>query len=193
MPYKSQPVLTIEAIKKMQEYNLLDDMPYMCTWEIGYIWFSMIYPDIKFHNSIIPEAYNQPTFLEYLGFNESIAFEIFYNVRNTGTPTREKLMDAAKNYINSVDSKNTQNWAAVNSLVAKSVMDTMGLIDPVKEEVSKLYEAFQRSPLVFQRYFDENHDKNFENLKLVDFVQELLYRRMQKLMTLNNAALQYLP
>lgn len=102
-------------------------------------------------------------------------------------------MDTAKKYIVSVNSKNIQNWAAVDSLAAKSVMDAMGLISSVKKEVSKLYEAFQWSPLVFQHYFDENHDKNFENLKLVDFVQELLYRRMQKLMTLNKAALQYLP
>lgn len=191
MPYKPELVLTAEAIKKMQEYHLLNDSAHMSNWEIQSIWFPMIYPDIKFHDGVIPEAYNQPSFVEYLGFNESAAIQIFYNV--IGSPTRQNLMNAAKAYINSVNSNSNQNWATVGSFLANLVMEDMGLIDPVKKEVNKLYEAFQRSPLVFQRYFDENHDKNFENLKLVDFVYELLYQRMQKLMTLNEAALQYLP
>lgn len=89
MLYRSQPVLTVEAIKEMQEYHLLGNKPYMYNWGIDSIWFPMIYPDIKFHDHIIPEAYNQPTFHEYLGFHESTSFEIFYNVINTGSPTRQ--------------------------------------------------------------------------------------------------------
>lgn len=191
MPYKPELVLTAKAIKKMQEYHLLDDSADISNWEIQPIWFPMIYPDIKFHDGVIPKAYNQASFVEYLGFNESATIQVFYNV--IGSPTRQNLMNSAKTYINSVNSNSTKNWATVGSFLANLVMEDMGLIDPVKEEVNKLYEAFQRSPLVFQRYFDENHDKNFENLKLVDFVYELLYQRMQKLMTLNEAALQYLP
>lgn len=191
MPYKPELVLTAEAIKKMQEYHLLDDSTHKKNWEIRLIWFPMIYPNIKFHDSVIPKAYNQISFVEYLGFNESATIQIFYNV--IGSPTRQNLMNSAKTYINSVNSISTKNRATVGSFLANLVMEDMGLIDPVKEEVNKLYEAFQRSPLVFQHYFDENHDKNFENLKLVDFVYELLYQRMQKLMTLNETALQYLP
>lgn len=193
MPYRSKPVLTVEAVQKLQQYGILNDSPDMYNWEIQSIWFPMIYPNIKFYDGIIPKAYNQPMLIIYLGFNETVAYQIFYKVVNNGTPTRRKLMYSVKAYINSVNSNSTQNWASIGSLLANSVMEDMGLIEPVREEVNKLYEAFQRSPLVFQRYFDENHDKNFENLKLVDFVQELLYQRMQKLMALNKAALQYLP
>lgn len=193
MAYKSEPVLTDEVINKLQKYHLLNDSPDAWNWGIQPIWFPMIFPDIKFYDGIIPKVYNQLTFVIYLGFDEPSAFEISYNVVNIGSPTRENIMGAVKQYINSVNSTNPQSWASPGSLLANSVMEDMGLIEPVREEVNKLYEAFQRSPLVFQRYFDENHDKNYENLKLVDFVQELLYQRMQKLMSLNKAALQYLP
>lgn len=95
-------------------------------------------------------GYNQPTFVIYLGFNEPTAFEIFYKVVNHTTPTRKNLMDSVKTQVNSVNSSSTHNWASVGSLLANSVMKDMGLIESVKEEVNKLYEAFQRSPLVFQ-------------------------------------------
>ena len=193
MPYDPEPVLTDEAIYKLQKYHLLSDSPEACKWEIEPIWFDMIYPDIKFYDGIIPEVYNQLVFVIYLGFKISTSFEIFYDlVYYDSPPTKEKIMSTVKQHINLVNSNNRHNWACPDSLLADSVMEDMGLIEPVREEVNKLYEAFQRSSVVFQRYFDENHDKNFENLKLVDFVQELLYRRMQKLMSLNRAALQYL-
>ena len=194
MVFKPEKVLTNEAITKLQKYNLLNDnLDDMANWKIQLIWFDMIFPYIKFYDGIIPETYNQPSFLIYLGFMDATAFEIFYKVIENGAPTKEKLMNFAKTHINVVYSNSNQNWASVGSLLANSLMEDMGLNEAVREEVNKLYEAFQRSPLVFQRYFDENHDKNFENLKLVDFVQELLYQRMQKLMALSKASVQYLP
>lgn len=195
MSYESEPVLTAEALNKLQKHRLLNDSPDVWNWRLQPIWFPMIYPDIKFYDGLIPKGFNQLTFVIYLGFDEPTAFEISYNVVNNygSPPTREKIMGAVKEYINSVNSDDPRNWASPGSPLANSVMANMGLVEPVREEVNKLYEAFQRSPLVFQRYFDENHDKNFENLKLVDFVLELLHQRMQKLMSLNKAALQYLP
>lgn len=77
-------------------------------------------------------------------------------------------------------------------MLAEAVMGEMDLIDQVKAEVTALYQLFQRNAGVFQRYFDENHDKNYENLKLVDFVIELQHQRMMKLMSLTQTALQYL-
>lgn len=194
MVFKPDKVLTNEAITKLQKYNLMNDsLDDMANWKIQPIWFDMIFPYIKFYNGIIPETYNQPSFLIYLGFMDETAFEIFYKVIENGAPTKEKLMNFAKTHINVVYSNSNQNWASVGSLLANSLMEDMGLNEAVREEVNKLYEAFQRSPLVFQRYFDENHDKNLENLKLVDFIQELLYQRMQKLMALSKVSVQYLP
>lgn len=77
-------------------------------------------------------------------------------------------------------------------MLAEMVMDEMDLIDSVKEEVNALYELFQRNAGIFQRYFDENRGKNYENLKLVDFVIELQHQRMMKLISLNQAALSLL-
>lgn len=77
-------------------------------------------------------------------------------------------------------------------MLAEVVMGEMDLIDQVKVEVTALYHLFQQNAGVFQRYFDENHDKNYENLKLVDFVIELQHQRMTKLMSLNQATLQFL-
>lgn len=81
---------------------------------------------------------NQPTFVICLGFNEPTAFEIFYKVVNHTTRTRKNLMDSVKTHANSVNSSSTQNWASVGSLLANSVMENMGLIESVKEEVNKL-------------------------------------------------------
>ena len=194
MATQNEEVFTIEAITKLKHYGIfteyIDD--FSC-WVTTGIWFPMEFPQLKFHDSKIPSAYNRPFFLIYLGFRAPVAFELFYKLANKSDTTRAKLMECVKVHINSVCSNSINNWVSADSLLANTVMEEVGLMDAIKAEVKQLYGAFQRSPLVFQRYFDENHDKSFENLKLVDFMQELVYQRMQKLMTLNEAALRYLP
>ena len=54
----------------------------------------------------------------------------------------------------------------------------MGLIDAIEADVNALYTLFHQNEGIFQRYFNENHDKNYQNLKLVDFIWELQYQRM---------------
>ena len=189
-----EEVLTIEAVKKLQYHGLLNEAPDdLGCWTTPGIWFPTIFPSCQFYSGKIPSVYNRPLFFVYLGFQAQIAYDLFYGMINTADPTRTKMMAIVKKHVNSVCAANTNNWVPVDSLLAEGVMEAVGLVDSVKEEVKELYQAFERSPLIFQRYFDENHDKNFENLKLVDFIQELVYRRMQKLMALNEAALRYLP
>lgn len=75
--------------------------------------------------------------------------------------------------------------APVGSLLADAVMEEMGMWNRFGEEFRKLHKAF---PALLWRTRDTA--KNFENLKLVDFVQELLEQRMQKLMALTKVFLQ---
>lgn len=110
----------------------------------------------------------------------------------TSNPTRISLLNRAKAHIKSKWATSSHNGAVPGTMLAEAVMGEMDLIDQVKAEVTALYQLFQRNAGVFQRYFDENHDKNYENLKLVDFVIELQHQRMMKLMSLTQTALQYL-
>lgn len=194
MAAETEEVFTSEAVTKMKHYGIFTEYieDFSC-WRITDIWFPMKLPLLKFHDNKIPSAYNQQFFLIYLGFKAQVAFDLFYKLSNKSDRTRAKLMECVKVHIDSVCSANINNWVSADIHLANTVMEVVGLVDAIKAEVKQLYEAFQRSPLVFQRYFDENHDKNFENLKLVDFMQELVYQRMQKLMALNEAALRHLP
>lgn len=183
-------VLTNDAVRKLQTYGLLghdiDDLAY---WKIQPIFYPMIFPHVRFHNGKIPGAYNMPTFLSYLGFSVPVAVRLYESVAETTNPTRINLLSRARAHIKSKWSTTNHYGAAVGTMLAEMVMDEMDLIDPVKAEVNVLYELFQRNAGIFQRYFDENHDKHYENLKLVDFVLELQHQRMTKLMSLNQAAL----
>lgn len=58
----------------------------------------------------------------------------------------------------------------MHSFLANKVMKKIELLDAVKNEVRKLEKMFKYSLLVFQKFFNENHNKNFETLKLVDFI-----------------------
>lgn len=193
MPLKLDEVLTIDAVSKLQKYGLIgENIDELAYWRVQPIFFPMIFPHIRFHNGKIPWAYNMPTFLSYLGFSVPVAVRLYQSVAETSDPTRITLLARAKAHIKSKWTASSHNGAVLGSLVAETVMGEMDLTDQVKAEVNALYQMFQRNPGVFQRYFDENHDKNFENLNLVDFVIELQHQRMMKLMSLNQTVLQYL-
>lgn len=188
-----EQVLTKDAAKKLQTYGLLShDFDDLSSWNIEPIFFPMIFPHIRFHNGKIPWAYNLPSFLSYLGFSDPATVRLYQSVAETMNPTRMNLLARAKAHINSKWSSTNHSGAVVGTMLAEMVMDEMDLIDSVKEEVNALYELFQRNAGTFQRYFDENRGKNYENLKLVDFVIELLHQRMTKLLSLNQATLTFL-
>lgn len=187
-----EEVLTTDAVKKLKTYSLLcHDMDDLSCWNIGPIFFPMIFPHIRFHGKI-PWAYNLPSFFSYLGFSHPATVRLYQSVAETTNPTRVNLLARAIAHIRSKWSSTNHSGAAVGTMLAELVMDEMDLIDSVKEEVNALYELFQRNAGIFQRYFDENHSKNYENLKLVDFVIELLHQRMTKLISLNQAAVSLL-
>lgn len=186
-------VLTKDAAKKLQTYGLLThDLDDLSSWNIEPIFFPMIYPHIRFHNGKIPWAYNLPSFLSYLGFSDPATVRLYQSVAETTHPTMLNLLARARAHIKSKWSSTNHSGAVVGTMLAEMVMEEMDLIDPFKEEVNALYELFQRNAGIFQRYFDENRGKNYENLKLVDFVIELQHQRMTKLLSLNHAALSFL-
>lgn len=188
-----EEVLTADAVKKLQTYGLLShDMDDLSCWNIEPIFFPMVFPHIRFHNGKIPWAYNLPSFLSYLGFTDPATVRLYQSVAEMTNPTRMNLLARARAHIKSKWSSTNHSGAAVGTMLAEMVMDEMDLIDSVKEEVNALYELFQRNAGIFQRYFDENRGKNYENLKLVDFVIELQHQRMMKLISLNQAALSLL-
>lgn len=193
MPHILDEVLTTDAVRKLQKNDLLseniDDLAY---WKIQPTLFPMIFPHIRFHNGKIPWAYNMPTFLSYLGFSVPVAVRLYQSVAEMSNPTRTSLLERAKAHIKSKWASSNYNGAVPGSMLAEAVMGEMDLIDQVKAEVTALYHLFLHNASVFQRYFDANHDKNYENLKLVDFIIELQHQRMMKLMSLNQAAIQYL-
>lgn len=195
MATDSEEVLTVEAIRKLKHHKIFigDPDEILGCWTAPRIWIPSIFPSLGFHHGKLPSRYDRPVFLVYLGFRAQVAFDLFFNLADKIVPSRLKLMESVKTHISSVCSASVNNWAPVDSLLADTVMEEVGLLEVIKDEVRELHRAFERSPLVFQRYFDENHDKNYENLKLVDFMQELVHQRMQKLMALNEAALRYLP
>lgn len=186
-------VLTSDAVTKLQTYGLLShDIDDLENWNIEPIFFPTIFPHIRFHNGKIPWAYNMPSFLSYLGFSVPIALRLYHSVAETTYPTRINLLARARGHIKTKWLTTNHHGAMVGTMLAEMVMDEMDLIEPVKAEVNALYELFQRNAGIFQRYFDENHNKHYENLKLVDFVIELQYQRMTKLMSLNQAVHTYL-
>lgn len=188
-----EQVLTKEAAKKLQTYGLLSpDFDDLSCWNIGPIFFPMIFPHIRFHNGKIPWAYNLPSFLSYLGFSDPATARLYQSVAETTTPTRMNLLARARAHIKSKWASTHHSGAVMGTMLAEMVMDEMDLTEPVKEEVNALYELFQRNAGTFQRYFDENLGKNYENLKLVDFVIELQYQRMIKLLSLNQTTLSLL-
>lgn len=188
-----EQVLTKDAAKKLQTYGLLShDFDELSSWNIEPIFFPMIFPHIRFHNGKIPWAYNLPSFLSYLGFSDPATVRLYQSVAETTNPTRMNLLARARAHIKSKWASTHHSGAVMGTLLAEMVMDEMDLIDPVKEEVNALYELFQRNAGTFQRYFDENLGKNYENLKLVDFVIELQYQRMIKLLSLNQTTLSLL-
>ena len=77
--------------------------------------------------------------------------------------------------------------------MAETVMTEIGLSPEVMEEVNALYLEFDRNATTLQEYFDNNHDKNIENLEMVDFIHALMDLRMKKLEKLDGAVLQNRP
>ena len=73
--------------------------------------------------------------------------------------------------------------------MAKKVMVEIGLIPEVMAEVESLHLEIERNPGIFQEYFNNNHDKNIDNVQMVDIIHVLIDNRMKKLEKLNEVVL----
>lgn len=76
-----------------------------------------------------------------------------------------------------------------NTPLGNSVMGRMGLVENVIAEVNVLWELTREDPSVMNRYLNDHangfNQKSFDDLTVVDFVQELLIERMTKLLVLD--------
>lgn len=187
-------VLTQAAIDKLHIYGLLSEYPSeFAFWEIEYLPFYRDLPYIKFHDKKIPAYFNHPGVAIYLGLRVDIGVEVYMRLYTRTEPTRIETMAAIHEHIDSKWSTRIHTSATFDTpAMADMVMTEIGLSPEIIEEVKVLHQEFQRKPSIFQDYFDKNHHKNFENLRIVDFIHELMNKRMAKLEKLNDVVLQYL-
>ncbi|MCJ1349994.1 hypothetical protein MMC31_008237 [Peltigera leucophlebia] len=186
-------VLTIPAVEKLQSNHLLSARPdEMHRWDIGPLGFYTDLPYIKFHDGKIPAYFNQPYIALYLGFTVDVGVKIFMDeyIQGMDAPTRSRLMAAVHNHIDVKWAARTHLGTAIGTPMASTVMTEMGLTPEIQGEVNALYLEFDRNAGIFQEYFDNNHDKMVDNLEMVDFIHELVNKRMKKLEKLNAVVLQ---
>lgn len=188
-------VLTNAVIDKLHKYNALSEYPSeQSFWTIEYLPFYYNYPYVKFHDKKIPAYYNHPAIVVYLGFRAEVGVDIFMRLYSRTVPTRAKTLAAVHAHIDTKWAGRTHTGASFDTpAMADTVMSyDLGLTRETIEEVKLLGLEFDRNAGIFQDYFDKNHSKNFENLKLVDFVHELINKRMAKLEGLNDVCLRHL-
>lgn len=187
-------VLTKPAVEKLHRYGLLSDKPCEAAfWSVEHLPFYRNLPYISFHDKKIPAYFNHPGIVVYLGFRVDIAVEIFLRLYRRSTPTRINTMAAVHAHIDSKWSTRTHTGATFDtSAMADTVMAEIGLNPKVIQEVKVLHVEFQRNAGIFQEYFDQNHSKSIDNLRIVDFIHELINKRMAKLEKLNEVVLQFL-
>ena len=190
-----EPVFTANAANKLISHHLLrESTSNMTRWIMQPLPFPTCFPYIKFRNSIIPSAYNLPTFLVYLGFRPIYARRMFIKQAETGSPaTRLNMMEFVKAHVNSTWMGSKHKGSAINTLGGYSAMGEMGFTEEfVFADISDFFDEYQRDPEILESYFEKNVNKSLENLELVDLVQEFLYQRMLKLKSLNQAVDDYL-
>ena len=189
-------VLSDDAVRKLQSHDLLSERPDdIARWTIKPLPFPTSFPYLKFDDGKIPFAYNMPIFLVYLGFENSVAFTLCQKLAEKTPPTRINLMECVKDHINLVWSEGAGGYTGplINTFGGYRVLSVMGLTNPFfLHEVNQLERTYNRNRGILQRFFDENPDKNRENLEMVDLILETLQQRMLKLMDLNQAVLENL-
>lgn len=187
-------VLTRAAIDKLHIYGLLSDYPCDSSfWTIEHLPFYRDLPYIKFHNKKIPAYFNHPSITVYLGFRVDVGVEIFLRLFTRLEPTRANTMEAVHTHIDAKWSTRSQTGATFDTAaMANTVMTDIGLTPETIEEVKLLHQEFERNAGIFQDYLDQNHSKSAENLRIVDFIHELMNKRMAKLEKLNDVVLQFL-
>lgn len=186
-PYER--VLDDEAVRKLQSHELLSERTdNIARWTVKPLSFLTRFTYLKFGDGKIPWAYNMPIFLVYLGFQNPVAFTLCQKLAETTPPTRINLMKCVKEHMNSKWSASQYKGSEVNTFGGHGVLSEMGFRNSfIWGDVSDFYREYRRNASILQRFFDENPDKNPENLELLDMVLELLHQRMLKLMDLNQA------
>lgn len=187
-------VLNDDAVKKLQSHDLLSERTDdIARWTIKPLPFPTSFPYLKFDDGKIPWAYNMPIFLVYLGFKNPVAFTLCQKLAEKIPPTRINLMECVKDHVILKWSTTGYKGPLINTFGGYAVLSDMGLTNPFfLNEFNMLERAYKRNPGILQRFFNENPDKNPENLEMLDLILEVIQQRMLKLMDLNQAVLENL-
>lgn len=100
-------------------------------------------------------------------------------------------MESVKSHVNLKWSESAHAGGAAmgNTPLGNSIMEKMGLVEDVIAEINGLWELTKQDASLMNRYLNDHNNaliqKSFENLTLVDFVQENLIERMTKLLVLD--------
>ena len=186
-------VLTSAAIEYLRQNYLSEENDGLHQWDIKPLPFYQDPPYIKFHNNKIPKYFNHAGIFLYLGFILDVGRHLFFKQYRKGTMTRSAVLATAHDYINAKWESRTHLSTSMGTPMAETVMTEIGLSPEVMAEVNALYLEFDRNATTLQEYFDNNHDKNIENLEMVDFIHALMDLRMKKLEKLDEAVLQNRP
>lgn len=97
-------------------------------------------------------------------------------------------MEFVKAHVHSTWLVSKYKGSEINTLGGYSAMGEMGFTEEfVLADISDFFDEVQRDSEILESYFEENVNKNLDNLELVDLIQEYLYQRMLKLKSLNQA------
>lgn len=190
-----EPVLTAETIEKLKSHNLLrKSTSNENRWLIQPLPFPTAFPFIKLRTNYIPIAYDLPTFLVYLGFRSVNARTMFIKYTELNSPTKTmKMMGYVKAYVNLIWLSSKYKGSVINTLESYSLMGAMGFTEEfVLTDICGFFNEVQQDSSILENYFEENPDKNLENMELVDWIHEFLDLRMLKLKYLNNVVDKYL-
>lgn len=187
-------VLNDDAVKRLQSHNLLSERTDdIARWTIKPLPFPTSFSYLKFEDDKIPLAYNMPIFLVYLGFEKSVAFNLYQTLAEKTPPTRINLMECVKDHVNSKCSTTDYKGPWVTTYGGQAVLKKMGLTNPFfLDQILNLKDAYRRDKGVLRSFFSENPDKKVDDIVVLDMILEVLQQRMLKLMELNQAVLENL-
>lgn len=194
LPLEIDYVLEFDA-KMILQYNGFlgaspDEFGY---WRIEPLPFYKDLPFLKFYDDNIPAYFNYPGIFCHLGFKKALGSALFKGLTQRRATSRSDILKAAHDHIElhwvfAVDA----HGAEISSPMADDlIINEWGLTDMFREEVQEFYLQVRQNERILHEHFDNNPQKNIDNLLLVDYIYVLINLRMKKLEHLNEAVLKF--
>ena len=200
------PTLTADTRIKLTNLGIIRQHPDDGFYQIVQIPipFKTVFSELPFTNNQIPEFYEGRFYIQYLGFTAHQAFFIFNNYRffnPTGLVNSFTLLIEAKNHIQRYSDSEPpglqSRWQASEIGRASSGSfincEKFGLTRDIIQDIDALLTKTKEDKKEMDRYLDSFRGaKKVEDLRVVDFVIEIIDRRFTKLITLERYARAFL-